>query len=392
MSEPGAEEQIKSLSEGSSKEHPYKVLIVDDNPVNVKVIDVRLKKLGVETTCLTDSRMAIDTIKDGGFDLILLDVVMPDVSGLDILKWVRERYSAMRLPVIMVTAKIENQDLIEAMQIGANDFITKPIDFQIAWARIDTHITIKRFNDEVERQRTESLKAASMGILIDMAGSVAHEINNPLTIAIGRIQLLQMKMGKVETLDDETKKKFDGEMETIYEAMIRAESVVSGLRAFAQDERKKDVKPLNLKETILMTFNVCRTTITAAGVKIIGDEDIDESIKVLGKQSMLIQVFYNIFKNSKEAIASKAEEEPWIKVESQDKGDTIEIQITDSGKGIEGEALDKMFEPFFTTKGGGTSGMGLTNSKETLEELDATINYNPNSENTQFIVTLKKPA
>lgn len=392
MSEPGAEEQIKSLSEGSSKEHPYKVLIVDDNPVNVKVIDVRLKKLGVETTCLTDSRMAIDTIKDGGFDLILLDVVMPDVSGLDILKWVRERYSAMRLPVIMVTAKIENQDLIEAMQIGANDFITKPIDFQIAWARIDTHITIKRFNDEVERQRTESLKAASMSILIDMAGSVAHEINNPLTIAIGRIQLLQMKMGKVETLDDETKKKFDGEMETIYEAMIRAESVVSGLRAFAQDERKKDVKPLNLKETILMTFNVCRTTITAAGVKIIGDEDIDESIKVLGKQSMLIQVFYNIFKNSKEAIASKAKEEPWIKVESQDKGDTIEIQITDSGKGIEGEALDKMFEPFFTTKGGGTSGMGLTNSKETLEELDATINYNPNSENTQFIVTLKKPA
>lgn len=392
MSEPGAEEQIKSLSEGSSKEHPYKVLIVDDNPVNVKVIDVRLKKLGVETTCLTDSRMAIDTIKDGDFDLILLDVVMPDVSGLDILKWVRERYSAMRLPVIMVTAKIENQDLIEAMQIGANDFITKPIDFQIAWARIDTHITIKRFNDEVERQRTESLKAASMGILIDMAGSVAHEINNPLTIAIGRIQLLQMKMGKVETLDDETKKKFDGEMETIYEAMIRAESVVSGLRAFAQDERKKDVKPLNLKETILMTFNVCRTTITAAGVKIIGDEDIDESIKVLGKQSMLIQVFYNIFKNSKEAIASKAKEEPWIKVESQDKGDTIEIQITDSGKGIEGEALDKMFEPFFTTKGGGTSGMGLTNSKETLEELDATINYNPNSENTQFIVTLKKPA
>jgi len=392
MSEPGAEEQIKSLSEGSSKEHPYKVLIVDDNPVNVKVIDVRLKKLGVETTCLTDSRMAIDTIKDGDFDLILLDVVMPDVSGLDILKWVRERYSAMRLPVIMVTAKIENQDLIEAMQIGANDFITKPIDFQIAWARIDTHITIKRFNDEVERQRTESLKAASMSILIDMAGSVAHEINNPLTIAIGRIQLLQMKMGKVETLDDETKKKFDGEMETIYEAMIRAESVVSGLRAFAQDERKKDVKPLNLKETILMTFNVCRTTITAAGVKIIGDEDIDESIKVLGKQSMLIQVFYNIFKNSKEAIASKAEEEPWIKVESQDKGDTIEIQITDSGKGIEGEALDKMFEPFFTTKGGGTSGMGLTNSKETLEELDATINYNPNSENTQFIVTLKKPA
>ncbi|MFZ8934622.1 MAG: response regulator [Bacteriovoracaceae bacterium] len=151
--------------------------MVDDNPVNVKVIDVRLKKLGVETTCLTDSRMAIDTIKDGDFDLILLDVVMPDVSGLDILKWVRERYSAMRLPVIMVTAKIENQDLIEAMQIGANDFITKPIDFQIAWARIDTHITIKRFNDEVERQRTESLKAASMGILIDMAGSVAHEIN-----------------------------------------------------------------------------------------------------------------------------------------------------------------------------------------------------------------------
>jgi two-component system sensor histidine kinase/response regulator len=384
------EEKVKSLSEEIPKDHPYKVLIVDDNPVNVKVIDIRLKKLGVETMCLTDSSQAIETIKNGDFDLILLDVVMPQVSGLDILKWVRERYSAMRLPVIMVTAKIENQDLIEAMQIGANDFITKPIDFQIAWARIDTHITIKRFNDEVERQRTESLKAASMGILIDMAGSVAHEINNPLTIAIGRIQLVQMKMAKVENLDEESKNKFDKEFETIYDAMIRAESVVSGLRAFAQDERKKDVKPLNLKETILMTFNVCRTTITAAGVKIIGDSDIDGSLKILGKQSMLIQVFYNLFKNSKEAIMS--EEEPWIKVECQDKGDTIDVVLTDSGQGIDTDTQDKMFEAFFTTKGSGTSGMGLTNSSDTLAEVEGSIRYNPESSNTQFIVTLKKAA
>ena len=386
MSEKTEEQLIRFKT---SDHKPYRILIVDDNPVNVKVVDIRLKKLGAETVCLTESTMAIDTIKENEFDLILLDVIMPEVSGLDILKWIRERYSAMKLPVIMVTAKVENQDLVEALQIGANDFITKPIDFQIAWARIDTHVTIKRFNDEVEEKRKESLKSASMGTLIDMAGSVAHEINNPLTIAMGRAQILQMLAKKIEISDEEKKNKLINDLDTVYEAMVRAESVVSGLRAIARDERNSELQAFSLQDIIKLTFNVCRTTITAAGIKIKGDNDIEPALKVIGKQSMLIQIFYNLFKNSKEAIDEK-QEDSFIEVKVRDNGEFIDILVIDSGEGIPSDIEDKIFDAFFTTKKAGTSGMGLTKSLETVESFGGTIKHDKSCPKTTFVVSLKK--
>lgn len=366
--------------------NPYKVLIIDDNVVNVKVIDIRLKKKGVITTCLTDSTKAIDYIKENDYDLVLLDVIMPEVSGLDILKWVRENYSAMQLPVIMATAKVENQDLIEAMKVGANDYITKPIDFQIAWARIETHITIKRFNDEVERKRKESLKAASMGILIDMAGSVAHEINNPLTIGIGRAQLLQMQLGKLDIKDEKKKEKLHKDLDNIFTAMLRAEAVVSGLRAFAKDERDKTSVALCLKDVIMMTLNVCRTTITAAGIEIKGDKTISEDLKIIGKESQFIQVFYNILKNAKEAIQNI--EESWIEIICSGDEKVTRISIKDSGKGIDEKIHTKIFQPFFTTKSTGTPGMGLTNTFDIIEDFGGKLTYSLESGNTEFIIEL----
>lgn len=365
---------------------PYRVLIIDDNIVNVKVIDIRLQKKGVETVSLIDSTKAIETIKNGNFDLILLDVIMPEVSGLEILKWIRSVHSAMQLPVIMATAKVENQDLIEAMKVGANDYITKPIDFQIAWARIEAHITIKRFNDEVEKQRTESLKAASMGILIDMAGSVAHEINNPLTIGIGRAQLLQMQMVKLEIADAAKKEKINKDLDNIYNSMLRAEVVVSGLRAFAKDEREMPLKEKSVRDILLMALSVCRTTITAAGIEIKGDQDLDKTLKVVGKESLLIQVFYNLLKNAKEAI--REIETPWIKIEAKTEDDNTKVIISDCGSGIPQDVVDKMFQPFFTTKGGNVSGMGLSNSNDIILGFGGTITYNKDAPNTEFIVTL----
>lgn len=366
--------------------NPYRVLIVDDNVVNVKVIDIRLKKKGVVTTCLTDSTKAIEFIKENKYDLILLDVIMPEVSGLEILKWIRENYSAMSLPVIMATAKVENQDLIEAMKVGANDYITKPIDFQIAWARIETHITIKRFNDEVERKRTESLKAASMGILIDMAGSVAHEINNPLTIGIGRAQLLQMQLGKLDIADEKKKEKLHKDLDNIFVAMLRAEAVVSGLRAFAKDERDKAIGALNLKDVLMMALNVCRTTITATGIEIRGDQNISGDLKILGKESLLIQVFYNILKNAKEAISNT--EGGWIEIICSGNEEETKVSIKDSGTGIDEDTVNKIFQPFFTTRVAGTPGMGLSNSKDIISEFGGKIEYSKASGNTEFIVSL----
>ena len=194
---------------------------------------------------------------------------------------------------------------------------------------------------------------------------------------------------KIEIPDEEKKNKLINDLDTVYEAMVRAESVVSGLRAIARDERNSELQAFSLQDIIKLTFNVCRTTITAAGIKIKGDNDIEPALKVIGKQSMLIQIFYNLFKNSKEAIDEK-QEDSFIEVKVRDNGEFIDILVIDSGEGIPSDIEDKIFDAFFTTKKAGTSGMGLTKSLETVESFGGTIKHDKSCPKTTFVVSLKK--
>ena len=91
-----------------------------------------------------DGMEALTLLPQSNFDLVLLDVEMPGLSGFDVLAQLRATYSRTQLPVIMVTARTAGEDMVEALKIGANDYVTKPIDFQVALARIETHLAHKR--------------------------------------------------------------------------------------------------------------------------------------------------------------------------------------------------------------------------------------------------------
>ena len=81
------------------------------------------------------------------FDVVLLDIMMPDLNGLDVLKILRQSFTATRLPTIMVTAKDQSEDVVEALKLGANDYVTKPIDFPVSCARIQTQLARKQAGD-----------------------------------------------------------------------------------------------------------------------------------------------------------------------------------------------------------------------------------------------------
>ena len=85
------------------------------------------------------------------FDLVLLDIMMPRISGLEVLRILRARYPAADLPVIMATAKDQSSDVVEALQLGANDYVTKPFDFPVVLARIQTQLSLRRAMDEIQR-------------------------------------------------------------------------------------------------------------------------------------------------------------------------------------------------------------------------------------------------
>ena len=123
---------------------PASLLIVDDNADNRDVLSRRLRQRGYTAVAAADGVEALAMLAQSRFDLVLLDVEMPGLSGFEVLAELRVTHSRTALPVIMVTARTAGEDMVEALKIGANDYVTKPIDFPVALARIETHLAHKR--------------------------------------------------------------------------------------------------------------------------------------------------------------------------------------------------------------------------------------------------------
>jgi len=141
---------------------PDRLLIVDDNEMNRDMLARRLTRKGY-SVCVAESARELDKrIQQEQFDLLLLDIEMPDVSGLEALATIRRTYSPIQLPVIMVTARNQSEDVVKALELGANDYLTKPIDFPVALARISTQLSYKRAEHAL-RESEERYALAARG-------------------------------------------------------------------------------------------------------------------------------------------------------------------------------------------------------------------------------------
>ena len=131
------------------------LLVVDDSEMNRDMLSRRLIRRGYQVSAAADGRQALDMVTTQAFDLILLDIMMPGLSGLDVLQTLRQAYTAAELPIIMATAKDQSEDIVTALRLGANDYVTKPIDFAVTLARIQTHLSLKGAMAEIQRLATQ---------------------------------------------------------------------------------------------------------------------------------------------------------------------------------------------------------------------------------------------
>lgn len=156
----GASQQTaihRPLDEEQSPANAGKVrlLIVDDVRDNREILRRRFERHGFHATEAAGGLEALDLIEREAFDLVLLDMMMPDIGGLDVLARIRSKYAPGVLPVIMVTAKSQSEDVVEALNSGANDYITKPVDFSIALARVVTQLDRKRAEEKIQQMNEE---------------------------------------------------------------------------------------------------------------------------------------------------------------------------------------------------------------------------------------------
>ena len=170
--------------------HQGNLLVVDDNEMNRDMLSRRLSRHGHMVVTAENGQKSLELIEQQSFDLILLDIMMPGISGIEVLKTVRQSYSASELPVIMVTAKGDSDDVVTALKLGANDYVIKPLDFPVVIARIQTqlvvchsHKTLKKRTKELEARigdNFEKIDSKLLRSLIDAGENDRFELKSTL--------------------------------------------------------------------------------------------------------------------------------------------------------------------------------------------------------------------
>lgn len=158
---------MERLAEDGFEEPKGHLLVVDDEEINRDLLSRRLERKGYQVTTAIDGREALDKIEKHHFDMVLLDIMLPILDGIAVLTKIREEFAAGELPVIMVSAKDDSEGIVEALQLGANDYITKPVDFPVALARIQTHLShrqVKLALKESEERYALALAGANDGL------------------------------------------------------------------------------------------------------------------------------------------------------------------------------------------------------------------------------------
>src|SRR5512145_799171 len=120
------------------------LLVVDDEEYNRDLLCRRLTRKGYAAIAAASGQEALALLQQHAFDLVLLDIMMPKLDGIVVLKMIRETFTATQLPVIMVSAEDESEDMVGALSLGANDCVMKPIDFPVALARIHAQLSRKK--------------------------------------------------------------------------------------------------------------------------------------------------------------------------------------------------------------------------------------------------------
>ena len=139
----------------SSNARIERLLVVDDDEINRDLMSRRFQRAGYEVHTAANGQQALHCIQNEGVDLVLLDLMMPQMSGLELLKTLRAKYTPSQLPVIMVSALHESNQIVVALTFGANDYITKPLDFSVAIARIRTQLLRKKADEALRESKEE---------------------------------------------------------------------------------------------------------------------------------------------------------------------------------------------------------------------------------------------
>jgi signal transduction histidine kinase len=359
------QESVRPAGTARNGTHPQ-LLVADDEPDMLQFIKSQLEE-HYQIIEAVDGQQAIDKASQFLPDIILLDMMMPEKDGLQACREIRVRTSTRNIPIILLTARADEETKLAALEAGASDFLPKP------FSTTELHVRIKNLVESFQYQRklskqnqllestveqlkeTETLlvqteKLASLGRL---SAGIIHEINNPLNFATTGLFTLR-KIGR--NLAPEQKQEYDEILHDVEEGVGRVKTIVSDLRSFSHHENDYlDHVPVENIVTSALRFLSHEWK-----DKVNIEQTIPDGLSLYANKNKMIQVFVNLIQNSLDAIEEKnfRNEHPAIWIEGREENGHCILIVRDNGEGIKPEVMDKIFDPFFTTKDVG-DGMGL---------------------------------
>ena len=163
-----------------------RILVADDDPFNRELLQMELTDAGFEVITANDGEDALRKAQEFPVDLLLLDVMMPKIDGVELVRKFREQKEFENLPIVLLTAKAQTKDKLLGLDAGANDYITKPFDIREVLARVRVQLRLT----ELERKSREAERVKGV---LEMAGAAAHELSQPISGALGHVYLMLME-------------------------------------------------------------------------------------------------------------------------------------------------------------------------------------------------------
>ncbi len=298
-----------------------RILLVDDDEMVRDFMSVRLSRRGYSVTAVDGGIKALDIVKQQEFDLVLMDMMMPGLSGYETLLRLRKNRSMLELPVIMVTSVDQEETIINSLQAGANDYLIKPLNFEIALARITSQLSLKYLS---------SLKDEFLGF-------ASHDLKKPLMLMLDIAESLQNDIVPGNVIKHQTRDdlglliKTGKDMGTIIQSFLEFESMRSG-------KLELDMAQINLNDIISKSVNTNAAYANKKNVTLI--EEIDESLPTVKADKLRVGVVLeNLIGN---AIKFSSKDTTTVILTRTD-GINIYAEIKDAGPGLNEDDMQKLF-------------------------------------------------
>jgi signal transduction histidine kinase len=379
-----------------------KIVVAEDNADMRKLFETLLgREYRVRVT--RNGREALEAVREDPPDLVLTDVMMPEMSGVELCRALKEDPQTQGIPVVLVTSKADREMKIQGLEIGADDYVAKPFHPRELMARVRALVRLRSLQaelaarnarleealGEVQAAEVQLVQAERLAAVGQLAAGVAHEVNNPVNFALNAARALEVSVEEIRPVTEalgqldwrdtsqliaqlEKLRQLDREYDVeglagriaelvgiVTDGLVRTERMVGDLRDFA-GSRRGGSTPVDVRRSLASTLRLIGPSFQAEGIQVESRFE-DDLPPTLADAGALNQVFLNLLKNAAEALGGRGGR---IAVRAWREHASLVVEIEDDGPGVADEIRDQLFEPFVTTKRAGQgSGLGLSISR-----------------------------